>query len=201
MIKLKKTLFIVFIIILTIMITKLIWNNKTDFDPEEFNNEDETTEIFYKGWKTFTDAEGGYNLKYPPGWMLEEGAGNDMIRADINKNTYVGLQIRMLENSYLDFEEFCEPYLVKFKNDMITHRNGSMKQVAFNSSFSSEVSYSRTAFEFSRANGERWYLIEYLWQKDDKIICFECGIMYDKQVEFEPILDSIADSFEFIEEK
>ena len=197
MIKLKKTLFIVFIIILIIMIIKLIWNNKTDFDPEGFNNEDETTKISYKGWKTFTDAEGGYKLKYPSDWMLEEGASNDIIRADITSDTSAGLQIRMLDNKNLDFDDFAKPYLVKFKNEMTTHWNGTMEQVSYRSSFISEVYFSRTAFEFSRADSEKWYLIEYLWQKDDKIIAFQCGIMYEKLIEFESLLDSIADSFEF----
>ena len=194
---LKKTLLIILLIILIIVILKLFVNNRPNLEPDGFRNEEYQTETSYKNWKTYSDSKGGYKLKYPTNWMLEDGGDNEMIRADIAKDTSVGLQIRMLENKNLDFDDFAEQYLLKFENEMTTHWNGSIRQVSSRSSFISDVYFNRTAFEFSRTDSERWYLIEYIWQKDEKIITFQCGIMYKKLIKFEPILDSIADSFEF----
>jgi len=196
---LKKTLLIIFLIILIIVILKLIVNNRSNHELDGFRGEEYQTETSYKNWETYTDSKAGYKLRYPSNWMLEDGSDNEMIRADIAKNTSVGLQIRMLKNKNLDFDEFAEQYLVKFENEMATNWNGSMRQVSSRSSFISDVYFNRTAYEFSRVDGGNWYLIEYIWQKDEKIIAFQCGIMYEKLIEFEQILDSIADSFKFID--
>jgi len=194
---LKKALLILFLIILIIIVFKLIVKDKTNIEPDGFMSNENSAEVAYKNWKMYTDSKGGYKLKYPSNWMLEDGGDNEMIRANIAKDTSVGLQIRMLENKNLDFDDFAEQYLLKFENEMTTHWNGSIRQVSSRSSFISDVYSNRTAFEFSRTDSERWYLIEYIWQKDEKIITFQCGIMYEKLIKFELILDSIADSFEF----
>jgi len=196
---LKRKLLIISLIILILVVLKLIMKDGSNLEPDGYLSNEDPTQTSLKNWSTYTDSKGGYKLKYPSDWMLEDRGDKGMIRADIAKNTSAGLQIRMLENRNLDFEDFTEQYLVRFKNEMSTHWNGSIRQVSSRSSFINDVYFNRTAYEFSRTDGERWYLIEYIWQKDTKVIAFQCGVMYEKLIKFEPFLDSIADSFEYNE--
>ena len=196
--KLKKIFFIVLLIILIAAIWLTYNNKQTNFDPQGFVTDKEITDSNYKDWKTFTDEKGGFKFKYPYDWMLEDGGGNPMIRADIAKNTLVGLQVRMFTNNNVDFDDFVVEYLNTFKSDMVDHWSGAIVQTSTESSFSNDVHFNRTTFQFSRKDGEQWYLIEYLWEKEDKVVTFQCGIAIDKVQEFESILDSIADSFEYL---
>lgn len=196
--KLKKIFFIVLLIILIAAIWLTYNNKQTNFDPQGFVTDKEITDSSYKDWKIFTDEKGGYKFKYPSDWMLEDGGGNPMIRADIAKNTSVGLQVRMFTGNNVDFDDFVVEYLNTFKSDVVDHWSGAIVQTSTESSFSNDVHFNRTTFQFSRKDGEEWYLIEYLWKKEDKVITFQCGIAIDKVQEFEPILDSITDSFEYI---
>jgi hypothetical protein len=193
--KLKKIFFIVLLIILIAAIWLTYNNKQSNFDPQGFFTDKKITD---SNWKTFTDEEGGFKFKYPSDWMMEDGGENPMIRADIAKDTSVGLQARMFNSKNVDFDDFAADYINTFKNDMITHWNGTIRQISSESSSSNNVNFNRTAFEFSRNDGEQWYLLEYLWKKEDKIITFQCGIAIDKVQEFEPVLDSIADSFEYV---
>jgi hypothetical protein len=196
--KLKRIFFILFLVILVAAIWLIYTNKQSNFDPQGFVSDKEITDSNYKDWKIFTDEEGSFKLKYPSDWMIEDGGENPMIRADIAKNTSVGLQIRMFTSNNIDFDDFTEEYVNTFKSDMVTHWNGTIRQISSESSLNDNVNFNRTAFEFSRNDGEQWYLIEYLWKKEDKIITFQCGIAIDKVQEFEPVLDSIADSFEYV---
>ncbi len=196
--KLKKIFFIVLLIILIAAIWLTYNNKQTNFDPQGFVTDKEITDSSYKDWKIFTDEKGEFKFKYPSDWMLEDGGGNPMIRADIAKNTSVGLQVRMFTGNNVDFDDFVVEYLNTFKSDMVDHWSGAIVQTSTESSFSNDVHFNRTTFQFSRKDGEEWYLIEYLWKKEDKVITFQCGIAIDKVQEFEPILDSITDSFEYI---
>ncbi|MBT4333869.1 MAG: hypothetical protein HOD64_11415 [Candidatus Cloacimonetes bacterium] len=196
--KLKKIFFIVFLVILIATIWLIYTNKQTNFDPQGFVSDKEITDSNYKDWKIFTDEEGSFKLKYPSDWMIEDGGENPMIRADIAKDTSIGLQIGMFTSNNIDFDDFTAEYINTFKSDMVTHWNGTIRQISSNSSLNDNVSFNRTAFEFSRNDGEQWYLIEYLWKKEDRVITFQCGIAIDKVQEFEPVLDSIADSFEYV---
>jgi len=195
--KTKKILFFALIVILIVAVWQTIINKQTMFDPQGFENKDEVTNSSDNDWKTFTDDEGGFKLKYPSDWMLEDGGDNPMIRADIAKDSSVGLQIRMFTNNDVDFEKFTTKYLNTFKNDMESRWNGTITLISSESSQNDNINFNRTAFEFSRNDGEQWHLLEYLWKKEKVVITFQCGIAIDNTKEFEPILDSIADSFEF----
>jgi len=187
-------LIVILIILISFWVAK---TNKPDSNSSiKMPHDDPYTDTAFSNWKTFSDTKVGFSVKYPSEWKVEE-SNDKMILADIAKDNSVGFQIRMYQNFGNDFNQFVADYLEAFENDMTSHWNGVIKQISTRSNIYDQINFNRTKFNFKRPNGEEWFLIEYIWSKDNTIIAFQSGILAEKVTEFEPLLDSIADSFEF----
>lgn len=196
---LKKFMITAFLIILAVAFWLVMKNNR----PAEvvhygFPADENYSEITNEDWKTFSDVEAGFTVKYPADWMLEDSGGNQLIRANIAKDNSVGMQILMFKDKTYDFDKFVLEYLDSFQNDMLLNWDGNIQQFSSKSSYNKYINFNRTAFYFTRENGEQWYLIEYIWKKEETVIAFQSGIAADLVSEFETILDEIANSLKFV---
>jgi len=200
----------IIILFLIILLVFSIW--KFNIDKKKAKDESAINQIesniyqvpdygeFKDEWRTFEDKIGGYKIYYPAGWLIESKADTDnMIRADIAYSQRAGFQIRKLEYTSNEFNNFLDSYLGTFKEDMVSHWKGEFFDEQKSIDNRIDHNYSRTTLKFISANGAEWLFIEYLWQKDKTVIAFQCGLEYDFMAQYLPIFDSISDSFEFIE--
>ena len=202
----RNIIIVVLIIIFTFSIWKFNADKKKAIEGSTFSRlENELYHIpeygnFSGDWKSFEDIIGGYSINYPSDWMIESNTENDdMIRADIAKGSIAGFQIRMLKYSDTDFGKYVDFYLEKFKDEMTTHWRGSFSDEINVIENRYDHNFARTSFTFTAGNGNKWFFVEYIWQKEDVIIIFQCGMEHGKKDQYLSIFDSIADSFGFVE--
>jgi len=202
----------IIIVILIILLAFAIWKFNVDkrkategsnfnrleselYDTSDYGN-------FQDDWNRFEDNKAGYHIKYPGEWMIESRLENDeMIRADIAYNQRAGFQIRKLIYDAENFSSFVDAYLTKFKDEMSTHWKGNFSDEQKTIDNRLDSNFSRTSYKFITGDNVKWLFIEYIWQKDDVVITFQCGLEYELIEELQPVFDKIADSFEWILEE
>jgi hypothetical protein len=148
----------------------------------------------------FQDVKGGYLIRYPSDWKLEDKTESDgLIRADVARDGAAGFQIRLQRDVSADFEAFVESYIDKFKQDMIDYWGGTMTEIGRSYGPIGIHKGFRLDLILKRVDGQEWLFKEFLWPHEDKVIIIQAGVMLDKREETEPILDAIAETFELTE--
>ena len=202
----RKIIIVLLIILLIFIIWKFNIDKKKAKDESTINLvENDIFQVpdygdFKDEWRTFEDKIGGYKINYPADWLIESKTDtDDMIRADIAYGQRAGFQIRKLEYTSNEFNNFLDSYLENFKEEMVSHWKGEFHNEQRSVDNRIDHNFSRTTFKFLAENGTEWLFIEFVWQKDKTVIAFQCGLEYDFMDQYLPIFDSISDSFEFIE--
>ncbi len=153
-----------------------------------------------KHMESFRDEGGGYQIHYPANWKVDDrSAANQMIRANIGQGDRVGFQIRLYDDVQKEFDAFVDWYAKQFKKDMQSHWGGEMSVVGQEHGLIGKHSGSRLSYIINRRDGEKWFFKHYLWQQGQRAIVLQCGTPVALRSENEPVLDRIAETFEFVE--
>jgi len=148
---------------------------------------------------TFHDRGGGYQIQYPPNWTLDDNTtAGQMIRANIGHGKTVGLQIRMYDGVEKEFGNFVDWYADQFIEDMRGHWGGEMSVVGREHGRIGKCPGSRLSFVLNRRDGEKWFFKHYLWPQGKRVIVLQCGTPVELRQQNEPVLDKIAETFEFV---
>ena len=148
---------------------------------------------------TFHDRGGGYQIQYPSNWTLDDNtAANQMIRANIGQGETVGFQIRMYDDVKKKFGNFVHWYADQFIEDMRGHWGGAMSQAGREHGLVGKYPGSRLSFILNRRDGEKWFFKHYLWPQGKRVIVLQCGTPVELRQQNEPVLDKIAETFEFV---
>lgn len=149
---------------------------------------------------TFRDKGGGYQIQYPSNWTLDDKtAANQMIRANIGQGESVGFQIRMYDDVEKEFDKYVDWYAEQFIEDMQGHWGGEMFQAGRGHGLIGKHPGSRLSFILNRQDGEKWFFKHYLWPQDTRVIVLQCGTPVEVRQQNEPVLDEIAETFEFVQ--
>ena len=148
---------------------------------------------------TFHDRDGGYRIAYPSDWMLDDRtAANQMIRADMRQRQTIGFQIRMYEDVRGGFDAYVDRYADRFIEDMRGHWGGEMSVVGREHGPIGKHPGSRLSYVLHRRDGQKWFFKQYLWPQDKRVIVLQCGTPAELRKKAEPVLDRIAETFEFV---
>jgi len=120
-----------------------------------------------------------------------------MIRANIGQGDRVGFQIRLYDNVEKKFDEFVDRYADHFIEDMQGHWGGEMFQAGRGHGLIGKHPGSRLSFILNRRDGEKWFFTHYLWPHGKQVIVLQCGTPVELRQQNEPVLDKIAETFEF----
>jgi len=183
---------------------------KTDVPPSDEQHDDLRSDLVEIGKgerasspaidrKRFRDHRHGYHVDYPHGWHLKDKSrGSHMIRADLTSpNGKYGFQIRRYRRGKLNFSDFVDSYLQRFKKDMGRHWKGTFSDEAIGFAPIGVHEGCKASFTLRRSDGQSWCFIEYLWQDDEQVIAFQCGIPSEEQDSLEVLFDEMAKSFRF----
>lgn len=147
---------------------------------------------------TFHDRGGGYQIQYPSNWTLDDNtAANQMIRANIGQGDTVGFQIRLYDDVQKEFDEYVDWYADQFIEDMRGHWGGEMSVIGREHGLIGKHPGSRLSYILSRRDGGKWFFKHYLWPQDERVIVLQCGTPVELRRQNEPVLDKIAETFEF----
>jgi hypothetical protein len=149
---------------------------------------------------TFHDQGGGYQIQYPSNWMLDDKtAVNQMIRANISRAETVGFQIRMYDAVNDDFDEYVDWYADQFIEDMQGHWGGEMSLAGQEHGLIGKHPGCRLSYTLNRRDGEKWFFKHYLWPQGKRVIVLQCGTPVELRQQTKPVLDKIAETFEFVQ--
>jgi len=147
----------------------------------------------------FTDASGGYALRYPGDWSLaDHSAKDEMIRADISRDTGLGLQVRLMPMDGGTLAGFVDAYIKQFTTDM----RGHYRQAQLSSgdrlftTLGPNPCFTVT-FYHRRGGRDNWLLKSYLFATGGKALVLQSGTRLAAAEANEPILDAIAASVRF----
>jgi hypothetical protein len=148
---------------------------------------------------TFCDKAGGYQIQYPSNWTLDDqSAANQMVRANIGQGDRVGFQIRVYDDMRQESDAFVDWYAEQFIEDMTGHWGGDMSQAGREHGLIGKEQGSRLTFVLNRRDGEKWFFKHYLWRQGRRVIVLQCGTPVELRQHNEPVLDKIAETFEFV---
>lgn len=153
-----------------------------------------------KEWKIFRDDTEHIQLHYPSHWGINDYSGkNQLIRADLSDGSRAGLQVRVQNDVQTDLENFAQSYLEQFMTDMKKHWKGDIgvidrgfEQIGKHRGF-------RALLVQTRPDGQKWFLKEFIWKQDGKVVIFQAGARSGMIHIYEPLFDKIAGSFTFLE--
>ncbi len=146
----------------------------------------------------FDDSSGGYSLLCPPGWTLSDNTSAEhMIRADLTRGPDTGLQIRLHSLRGPTFESFARRYIDDFARDMRDHWGGTVSELHRRDTKLGPHRCYIAAFQANRSDGSEWFLKEYIVQRSNKVVAFQCGTKMAEREKYEPAFDSVVESFGF----
>jgi hypothetical protein len=152
-----------------------------------------------QGQATFTDSEGGYELRYPDSWSLQDRrSSKGFIRADVSKGREVGIQVRLDRAVEVDFETYVDRYRERFTKGMAGHWKGSFGETTRHCGLIGAHQGCRLREVFTRGDGEAWLFLQYLWPSGSDVIILECGTKLSARLEHEPQLETIAESLRLL---
>jgi hypothetical protein len=151
--------------------------------------------------RSFHDPAGGYRIRYPSDWKLEDHSRADhLIRADISKGTETGAQIRIEKGISLDFPTYVNRYIERFKRDMTQHWGGQISVVDRRFGDIGAHPGCQVSLISKRRDSREWLFKEYLWPHGDWVYIVQAGTELGSRDENEPSLDAIAESLELTNE-
>ncbi|MCP4218722.1 MAG: hypothetical protein GY765_29090 [bacterium] len=149
-------------------------------------------------WKTYMDKQEHFQMRYPEHWKLKEyDASSKLLRADFSDGDSAGVQVRVENGVSQDLQAFSKIYLAQFKKEMVKHWKGEIG--IMDSKFEQMGTHDgfRVALVLKRGDGQKWFLKQYLWRKDDKAYIFQAGSLFNQIQIYEPLFDKIAGSFTY----
>ena len=147
----------------------------------------------------FHDQGGGYQIQHPSNWTLDDKTSvSQMIRANISQGDTVGLQIRMYDDVKEEFDEYVDWYADHFIEDMQGHWGGEMFLVGREDRLIGKHLGCQVSYTLNRRDGGKWFFKHYLWPQARRVIVLQCGTPVELRQQNEPVLDTIAETFEFV---
>lgn len=187
-----------FIIILIIILCTVVILRLKQQQIDEFREWKDAQPVENTGKRTYTDDGGSYLIEYPADWDVEDHSfKNEMIRADINRDEIVGFQIRLLENPGIPEQDYTGRYLTTFAEEMRTHWQGRVEIISAMKNIGEGFHHWQGSLSLIRADDSKWFLKEYIWFNNDRILVFQSGTPWKYRELYEPILDEVAASVEF----
>ena len=147
---------------------------------------------------TLTDPD-GYTVTIPSGWEAAEHFGTDnLIRADISKNSSMGLQIRLTDTTPYDFTSTAEAMIQDYAGDMSSHYGGYCTETE---RFYPEAGdQALTAcFHAEWEDGSEWFLQLSLVRRNSMLVIFQCGCSWEDRQEGRQHFDQVVESIVFDE--
>ncbi len=147
--------------------------------------------IHSAGDGVYRDRRNGFSILYPQGWTVQgHPASANLIKADLtSEDGKTGLQIRIYRSGFEDFSRFVDWYIEQFLKEM---PKTSLTDKLYRSI--GDISGCEISFDGRRRNG--YFLKSYLIPDGERVFVLQSGTPYAWKGRNEPILDSIADSFE-----
>ena len=151
--------------------------------------------------KVLVDRENGYRVRYPSSWKVRRHRGStDLVKADLTSpDGRSGINIRVYRNIRGSFRAFTLRYVEDFVGDMQGHHGSPLRVLSRSHGQIGEHDGFMASFMLPRG-GEQYYLKQYLWPRPggDRVHVFQSGCPADQRATNEPVLDAIAESFDFI---
>lgn len=191
--------FLYVLVLVGLMIGYFVFLNRDKDDLEQLETTDNSYLTDTAGWLKFIDESGDYSILYPANWELEDNSfRNEMIRADISQDYHTGVQIRKINTRNSDLKDFAESYISNFMDEMQDYWRGEIREVNRTFTYMGENYGCRSEIVMTKANGEEWLFLEYIWLREGYALAFQCGTKLDKRSDQVPQLDQIAASLEFL---
>lgn len=149
-----------------------------------------------EGPKSFDDPA-GYSLEVPGGWSLSDRTdGDGLIRADVNREDDMGIQVRLLPLSPSGFDAMTASLLNGYREDMSGHWGGS---VAETGRITPEVGERALTVRLraSRDDEGVWYLQESFVSSGDMLVVLQGGCPWAKRELARPAFDAMVESISF----
>ncbi|MBI4707475.1 MAG: hypothetical protein HY761_06075 [Candidatus Omnitrophica bacterium] len=145
------------------------------------------------------DKVNNYRVDYPSDWSAQSTPNStDVIKAQIIKDNQTGLQVRIDYNRYGDWSQFVDNYIKRFIGDMQGHWQGkaAILEKRYDTINGHEVAI--VSIDFLRGDSQRFFFKHYLWPHGNKVYLIQSGTPFENRFRYEPVIDSIARSFNFI---
>ncbi len=144
---------------------------------------------------TFVDREMGYSLSFPADWKLQDHQKQGgLIRADISRGSQVGVQVRVDRTGGDDFDAYVDRYETRFRNDMSAHWKGGLTGAQRECGVIGNAAGCKLSATLRRGDGQEWWLVQYLWPHDTRVVILEAGAPAATRRDNEPLIQRVADS-------
>ncbi|MFH0827239.1 MAG: hypothetical protein V1923_05105 [Candidatus Omnitrophota bacterium] len=144
------------------------------------------------------DEQNGYRIHYPFGWQVTRFPNSaDLVKANINRDSSTGLQVRIYPTNGRDFNSFVDWYVKDFMLQMKGGPRGNISLIDKNFTYIGVNEGCMISFDSLKEDGSRWFMKEYLIPAGDKVYVLVSGTIFSSREQNEPLLDSIAQSLEF----
>lgn len=155
---------------------------------------------FCTKFRDFTDIKWGYKTKYPVTWTARSMPNStDLVKADFSsRNRKGGVQVRIYPNTGGDFDKFCKWYVAQFVKDMQKQWGGSITVLRQRKCKIGRNEGYLVDYDFKRGDGKRFYLINHIWPRGDKVYLFQSGCPFDSKGSFESLVTEMANDFDFV---
>ncbi len=151
-------------------------------------------------WQTFIDKDGGYRLKYPQHWKVEDHSTmGEPVRADIGDGTSAALEVRIEKTTGQNFKTYIDHYLEKFRADTVKRSGGGIGLLEHKFERIGTHDGYVAAMVLKKDNGEKWFFKQFLWNRGSVVCIFRMDCDYGMMFRYEPLLDGIAGSFKWLE--
>ncbi len=146
--------------------------------------------------QTFTDPA-GYSLEVPGGWSLSDRtAGDGLIRADIQREDDMGIQVRLVPLSGSGFSTRTSSMLSDYRADMSGHWGGRMAETDRITPEAGERALT-VRFRATRDDGSAWYLQESFVSSGDMLVVLQGGCPWDGRAPARSAFDGMVESVSF----
>lgn len=145
------------------------------------------------------DRVNNYRVDYPSDWSAQSTPNStDVIKAQIVKDGQTGLQIRIDYNGYGSLKQFVDNYVKRFVLDMQGHWQGKATILENRYTTINGHEAAVISIDFLRGDSQRFFFKHYLWPHGNKVYFIQSGTPFENRSRYEPVIDSIARTFNFI---
>lgn len=145
------------------------------------------------------DTFNKYKIEFPLAWKaVKSPHSKDLIKAEFEKNKETGLQVRIYKTKS-NFKNFVDWYVGNYTKQMTQHYHQSTLTV-LKKQFSKPPSprWFYVSFDFTQKPGYRYYVIQYVFPRQNEMFVLQAGCPYAERHSFESTVLRMAKSLTFL---
>lgn len=141
--------------------------------------------------RIYRDRQNGFTIRFPQGWTVQgHPTSSSLIKADlVSEDGKTGLQIRIYPSRFQEFSGFVDWYTRQFQKEM-------PKTSLMDKDYRPIGAFPGCEIRFDARRRNGYFLKSHLIPDGKRVFVFQSGTPYAWKDKNEPLLDSIADSFE-----